>query len=352
MLTWTVPTSTSSLPGPGTRHTIIAWIWYPADLPPKPQAMAEYLPDPWRLAVQKHAGALLSNILTRDLSRVRTHSMPDAPMSSQQRSYPVILLRAGLAAQTTAYTSIAEDLASHGYVVVGIDAPYRTIVVVLPNGTVVQRSPENDADRFSGPQQEQVATRLVQAWSADLGSSVDQLESLDASDPMNKFYGRLDMQQIGIVGHSLGGATALQFCHDDVRCKVGIDLDGAPLGNVIAEGVRQPFMFLLSDHTGESDAPQVRAKIDAIYNRLPPDRRLFLTVRGASHFGFSDDGGLLKSPLAMSLLRVTGVVRLDGRRQIAISTHYIDEFFDVYLKGLAPLDLKGALIFPEINVRD
>ena len=66
------------------------------------------------------------------------------------------------------------------------------------------------------------------------------------------------------MGHSLGGATALQFCHDDVRCKAGIDLDGAPLGNVTADGVRQPFMFLLGDHTGESDAPQVRAKIDAI----------------------------------------------------------------------------------------
>ena len=101
MLTWTVPTRTPEITGPGTLHTIIAWIWYPADPPPKPLAMAEYLPDPWRLAVQEHSGALLSNILTRDLSRVRTHSLPDAPMSPRQRSYPVVLIRAGLAAETT-----------------------------------------------------------------------------------------------------------------------------------------------------------------------------------------------------------------------------------------------------------
>ena len=62
------------------------------------------------------------------------------------------------------------------------------------------------------------------------------------------------MQRVGVFGHSLGGAAALQFCHDDSRCKAGIDVDGAPLGNVISEGVTQPFMFILSDHGSESDA--------------------------------------------------------------------------------------------------
>ena len=85
-----------------------------------------------------------------------------------------------------------------------------------------------------------------------MGFALDQLERLNTSDPSGRFLGRLDMQRVGVFGHSLGGATALQFCHDDSRCKAGIDVDGAPLGNVIAEGVTQPFMFLLSDHSGES----------------------------------------------------------------------------------------------------
>ena len=73
-------------------------------------------------------------------------------------------MRPGLAALTTDYTTLAEDLASHGYVVVGFDAPYRSEVVVFPDGRVITRAPQNNADLVSGPQQEELANKLVQAW--------------------------------------------------------------------------------------------------------------------------------------------------------------------------------------------
>jgi dienelactone hydrolase len=343
--------STSDLmaPQPGTKRQLLAWIWYPAAPQQASQTVAEYLLAPWRTAIERHSGVLLTQFLTRDLSRVRANSIRDADVSTQNRAYPVVLMRAGLAAETTAYTSLAEDLASHGYVVVGFDAPFRTIVVVLPGGRVIERTPENDADTFSGSQQEQVATRLVQAWSADMGFALDQLERLNASDRSGRFFGRLDMQRVGVFGHSLGGATALQFCHDDTRCKAGIDLDGAPLGTVITEGVTQPFMFLLSDHRNESDAEKVAANIASIYDRLPSNRRLELVIRGANHFGFSDDGAMLKSPFAMRVLRTLHIVRLDGRRQIALTTHSTNTFFDVYLKGLPASELKNKEQSPEIE---
>jgi dienelactone hydrolase len=244
------------------------------------------------------------------------HSIRDADVSPQHRSYPVLLMRAGLAKLTTDYTTLAEDLASHGYVVVGFDALYRTIVVVLPDGRVIARAGQNDADLVSGLQQKQLANKLVQAWSTDMGFALDQLERLNTSDPSGRFLGRLDMQRVGVFGHSLGGATALQFCHDDSRCKAGIDVDGAPLGRVIGEGVTQPFMFLMSDHESERDAEtrQIEVNIRSIYDRLPSDRRLMIMIRGASHYMFSDDGAMLKSPLVMRVMRTLRIVRLDGRR--------------------------------------
>jgi dienelactone hydrolase len=295
---------------------------------------------------------LFTQFLTRDPSRIRTHSIRDAAVSPQQRSYPVVFMRAGLAALTTDYTTLAEDLASHGYVVVGFDTPYRTFVVVFPDGRVIARTPQNNADLVSGPEQEQLATKLVQAWSADMSFALDQLERLNTSDPSGRFVGRLDLQRVGVFGHSLGGDTALQFCHDDSRCRAGIDVDGAPLGNVIREGVTQPFMFLMSEHSGEpaAETRPVQANIRSIYDRLPADRRFGILIRGGYHFGFSD-GALLKSHIVLGTLRMLGILGIDGHRQLAVTSHYVHSFFDAYLNGSsgAPLKISDPR-YPEIQV--
>ena len=353
---WSDPAQADTMaPQPSTKRELLAWIWYPAAPRQPSQMFDDYLPAPWRTALERQSGAVLTQFLTRDLSRVRAHSIRDAEISPQQRSYPVVFMRAGLAALTTDYTTLAEDLASHGYVVVGFEAPYRSFVVVFPDGRVIARTAQNNADLLGGPQQEQLANKLLRAWSADVGFAMNQLEWLNASDPSGRFLGRLDMQRVGVFGHSLGGATALQFCHDDSRCKAGIDVDGAPLGSVVADGVTQPFMFLLSDHRGESDAGepeairQAGANIHSIYDRLPGDRRLMIMIRGAGHYGFSDNGAMLKSPLVMRVLRAVGVVRLDGRRQVALAAHYISAFFDVYLKGAPASELKSRPEYTEIE---
>lgn len=184
-----------------------------------------------------------------------------------------------------------------------------------------------------------------------MGLALDQLELLNTSEPSSRFLGRLDMQRIGVFGHSLGGATSLQFCHDDSRFKAGVDIDGAPLGSIIGEGVTQPFMFLISDHGNESDPEtrQIKSNISSIYDRLLPGQRFQIKIRGANHFGFSDDGALLKSPLLMSIMRTLGILRLEGRRQLAVTAHCITSFFNVHLKGASLLELKSQSSYPEIE---
>src|SRR5882762_1374929 len=249
---WSDTTHSDPLAPPETNRELLAWIWYPAAPRQSSQMVDDYLPAPWRTAFEHQSGVLFGKFLTRDLSRVHAHSIRDAEVSPQQGSYPVALMRTGGATLATDYTALAEDLATHGYVVVGFDAPYRSWVAVLPDGRVITRAPQNDLDLVGGAQADQLANKLTQAWTTDTGFALDQLERLNTSDPSGRFLGRLDMQRVGVFGHSLGGATALQFCHDDSRCKAGIDVDGVVMGSVSREGVTQPFMFLLSDHRGES----------------------------------------------------------------------------------------------------
>jgi predicted dienelactone hydrolase len=262
-------------------------------------------------------------------------------------------MRAGGGALTTDFTTLAEDLASHGYIVVGFDAPYRTFVVVLPDRRVVIRPPTNDPEDedMEAGQANRLINRLLPMWTSDTKFVVSQLERLNAADPSGKFTGRLDMQRLGMFGHSFGGAQALQFCHDDPRCKAGIDIDGAPYGSVVQEGLKQPFMFILSDHSRELSDPasrQIGADIQSIYGRLP-NGRLLITIRGANHFSFSDEM-LLKSHYFIGLLRMFGFGGLDGRRGLTITSEYVHTFFDIYLKA-APSTLLTSVSaqYPEVQ---
>jgi len=322
-------------PVPGTRRELLVWIWYPAAAG-RSTAMDDYVPAQMRAAAGPPGGPL--RLLTRDLSKVHGHSLRNAELSPRQRSYPVVIMRAGASAAVIGYSTLAEDLASHGYVVVGFDAPYRTGIVVFPDGRVIRRTPENNGEICASrplAQQDACVSRLLTAWTSDIAFVLDRLERLNG-----RFTGRLDLTRVGIFGHSFGGATALQFCHDDSRCKAGIDVDGQPFGSVVREGLHQPFMFLLSDHGDTSDpvSRQIMANIQSIYDRLPPDRRLRIVIPGANHFLFSDDGALLKSNIVMGALRMLGVIHIDGRRQLAVTAHSIHTFFDTYLKGARHLE--------------
>ena len=352
---WTDGTPDTLAPVPGANRELMVWIWYPATAR-HPDALADdYLPGPLRLAVERGRPALITRFLTRDLSKVHAHSVRN-PDVSPQRSYPVAIFRAAASAEVWNYSTVAEDLASHGYVVVAFDAPYRTGLVVFPDGRVIRRAPENNPELClarTGLDRDRCVSALLSAWTADIAFVVDRLERLNAADPSGKFTGRLEMTRVGVFGHSFGGAQVTEFCHDDSRCKAAIDVDGAPLGSVIREGMPKPFMFLLSDHSRESDSEsqQIRADIESIYDRLPPDSRLRVTIRGANHFTFSDDGAVLKSHLLRGVLRVSGRLRLDGRRQLAITSYCVRSFFDAYLKGAGTSRPQIASpLSPEIEV--
>jgi dienelactone hydrolase len=258
-------------------------------------------------------------------------------------------MRPGGGALTTDFSTLAEDLASHGYFVVGFDAPYRSRLVVFPDGRVVRRESANNPETMSYEAGKQLANKLLPMWSSDVSFVVDQLERLNADGASGKFTGKLDLTRLGIFGHSFGGATALQFCHDDRRCKAGMDIDGMPFGSVIQEGAAQPIFFLMSDHTSDfatEEGRQVLADIRSVYDHSKSSHAVM--IRGANHFTFTDQMVTKSSYFIRVFLLVTrGPAALRG---LAITRAYVHTFFDAYLKG-APVEELTKLhqSFPEVQ---
>lgn len=340
---------------PGTKRELLVWIWYPAAAGEPDGVVDDYVPVTVATAVE-HIQTGIFGLLTKDLLKVHGHSLRNAEILPRQQSYPVLIIRSGASSEVWNYSALAEDLASNGYIVVGLDAPYRTGVVVFPDGRVIRRTPENNPELCEeriGQERENCANRILTAWTADIAFALDRLAQLNIRDPAGKFTGRLEMARVGIFGHSFGGAQAAQFCSEDSRCKAGVDVDGAVHGSVIQKGIHTPFMFLLSgqgDFSSDAEVRQIKADIQSVYDRLPKDGRLQIVIRGANHFLFSDDGALLKSRILMRTLRLLGIVHIDGRRQLAVTAFCLCRFFDAYLKGegVVPPQL-GSPLYPEIQ---
>ena len=308
-------------------HEVLAWVWYPAE---RTGPADDYIPAQMRAFETPPAAPI--RWFARDRSKVHAHSAANARMSSGG-AYPVALLRGGGSSSASSYTALAEDLASHGYVVMGVDVPTLTSEVVFPDGRISRRTAENDLEERSDEEQSKVAERLLTIWTSNMSFALDRLATLNNADPSGLFTGRLDMTRVGAFGHSFGGAQSAQFCHDDPRCVAAIDIDGMLFGSVVHDGMPKPFMFLMEGFsaTPGPDGRELLAEMHSLYRQLPTDTRQALAIRGANHFLFGDDGAAVWSRVVLRGLRLIGVLKIDGGRQVAVTRYAIRDFFDAYL---------------------
>src|SRR6202035_5095594 len=71
------------------------------------------------------------------LSTVRTNAVSDATPAGRQRALPLVVLSPGFTNARSALTALAEDLASHGYVVAGIDHTDESLATAFSDGRLI-----------------------------------------------------------------------------------------------------------------------------------------------------------------------------------------------------------------------
>src|SRR5690606_22282696 len=108
---------------------------------------------------------------------------------------PVLVYSPGDGYNALFSSSLLEEIASHGYVVVGLDHSYNALLTTLADGQVVIRPEEGIDESEAG-----FATRI-----ADVEFVIDQLAQLNSSDAL--LQGSLNLGQMGLIGHSFGGQT-------------------------------------------------------------------------------------------------------------------------------------------------
>jgi predicted dienelactone hydrolase len=341
---WTDQERTDPLaPHAGMKRELVVWAWYPARRVSGAE-VAPYLPPKWaQLSDQQHG--FLGQQLIQSSDSIQAHSFDNAPLATASARYPVLIFEPGLGNIPTQYTTLLEDLASHGYIIFAITPTYSSDVVVFPNGREALATPAGQLPETSTNLQT-AGNQLVTVWAQDVIFVMNQLDRLNAT-PGTMWSQRLDLARLGVFGHSLGGATAALVCQMDARCKAGIDLDGDLFGDVVQTGLDKPFMVIQSDpgSCSNSDCRSFQHEVQAILRTVPRGASYHLGIKGTEHFNFSDYA------VYFSPARVLGLLgSIDGVRGLQITRTYVRAFFDTYLnKTPSPLLRGPASTYPEVQ---
>jgi dienelactone hydrolase len=157
---------------------------------------------------------------------IKTGAKLDAAVAAAQARFPILLYFPAWDGGPVPYAAMARDLASRGFIiaVVGYDAPD----CARPDGAVTSpRAGEMDFSSAAAfARTVEIADTKIVRVAASAAKVLDALESLDRDDSRGRFTGRLDLSRTATIGHSLGGAIALQVAWLDARIKAAIDLDG------------------------------------------------------------------------------------------------------------------------------
>ncbi|WP_327145784.1 alpha/beta hydrolase family protein [Nocardia sp. NBC_01327] len=330
---------------PDHRRELMVQIWYPAD-DVDTSPVAPWMP-PGGQQEQRY-GLAQSGVAADAWALGPSHSRSDEPARTDSGRFPILLNSPGLDDTTGLNTAQAEDLASHGYVVVAINHTHEAFAVQFPDGRIEHSVVPVD----SSPN---VLEGLLPTRVADMRFVLDQLtaaaaHSTEADAALPQYLADdLDLTKVGMFGHSLGGSTTAQTMHDDSRVSAGVNLDGPMLGSVATDGLDRPMLMLAADNSPWFAHPGWES-IWANNTGL----KLPMRVAGTRHMSFTDEqvivAQLATAGLVGTDLRNQAIGPIDATRSIDLQRSYLLAYFDAVFgrSDMSPAETIQRLAQPEM----
>ena len=320
--------------------------WYPADI------RIDYEP------YLENADIVIKNWqFSEDYRNLITHSSKGVAISQRKKSYPILIFSHGWGEHFSQNTILMEELASHGYVIFSIAHHYECKFSFYPDGRYFNL--DMNSTRFNLLLQEQqnpnamaVFQKMFTAktdddrlnvfietnnlmpalmkespkyWAEDIKFFINELSKINEANLI--FKGKLDLNQIGVFGMSLGGIATNEVCVSDNRVKAGVNIDGGLFGPITDKTLNIPYMFLNSQRFSGYGNLFVSKSRSICYS---------VTIMNSDHYNFTDYG-LFPIPSTRQLGSI------EATKPIEIMNSTILAFFDKYLLQKNDISLSGIV---------
>ncbi len=198
------------------KRVIISQFWYPVD------SDSNLINAPY-------------GSLSKDYQKTLTNSFLRASIAQEIDKAPLVLIVPGRGTERFLYTTIAEELASQGFVVASVDMPEIGYVLYQDGFTLY---PSDDfktpSGMMAGPYEQVDAffEKPTEMGYQDLLFVINKITELNTY----VFDNKINLRNIGVFGHSLGGRIAGELTAKSEKVKALATMEGIPPRDVRYEG--------------------------------------------------------------------------------------------------------------------
>jgi len=264
---------------------------------------------------------------------VGANAAPNVALAAGAERFPVLIYAAGWGGERTDNTVLAEQLASHGFVVAAFDDPEHDVPPLPSLGAPLAFDSEAAYEatlRLAHTKLRYEVRRAVQV--------LDRMTALDGPAAGGRFSGRLDLDRAGAFGFSFGGAVALAAARDDRRLKAAMNMDGwiFDAGRGYKGGVLYLLVSDLEPPPARADltSPDLTLRYTSQLNAEDGPEQEAVLHRGGYelHFAGADHLDFTDAPLFAPMHRF-GHDGVDPHRMSATLGAYSVAFFERALLG-------------------
>ena len=322
----------------GPREIMVR-VWYPAQ-PGEGDKKAPYVFNEKLIGdiVARDFG--IPKYMMRNISNINGNSWSVAQPVDEK--FPVLIFSHGHGGLKIQNTTQMEEMASHGYVIFACDHTYDAGVSIFPDERIIFNKTDIP-DGFSEEEKWELRRVQLDYRAADIQFMLDEMAQGNFLSESLK--NSLDLEHIGVFGHSFGGGTSIVVASTDERIDACFGLDAWFLpvpSSVLNSDLNKPFLHLGQVRWKEKDN---YLKLDTLAGNNSA-WSLRLDVQGATHYDFTDFSQFNR------LTKRYGSGEIDPPRIRRITNSVIRDFFDHYLKnGPALAGETYEKLYPEVIVK-